>query len=287
MNLNRTIFFWGLIFNFGYLSTQALATEIDSADVDSSAQESGESVSDDQNKAQSATSADDSLNEEESQGTAKQTNDEDGSFNDSDAEEIDTENYGQQDNTYANSPMSIEIQAGRNWLKNGDFNTDFLEFSPSWYLFEDLPIKLGPVIRHEKFIHLTDNISSGQILDIRLRALAFWDFGLIAPYVTLESSIFSLGTMLIKDQVDEATNESGSIKLTTQSHELAVGSQFKITSQLYITAEWTAIAMRHITRDGTLVKTANETKTKTTRKYDQADNYHYMSASLGLLFELN
>jgi len=206
----------------------------------------------------------------------------------SDGDFIEGMGSGQGD-SYSETPLSIQIQAGRKWYKDNSFTLDIFEFITEWYLFESFPVKVGPTLSYNKFTHLSSGVAGGQILEIGLRASFFWDFGTWSPYFAMKYTMISSGSIDIKRQ-DGDTLERGSLDIDISGLNLIAGGQVMLAKQVYITLEGSLVNEEKIKQSGSLATVTrdenNAEVTRGSRLITESATKKFQSLSLGVLFEL-
>ncbi|MFW7379091.1 MAG: hypothetical protein ACOH5I_09820 [Oligoflexus sp.] len=191
--------------------------------------------------------------------------------------------------TMSDTPLSIQIQGGRKWYKDHSFDIDSFEFITEWYLFENLPIKVGPTLSYNNLINLNNGVAGGQILEFALRSSFFWDFGIWSPYAAFKYTIISSGSIDMKFQ-ESNTLTRGTLDLDVSGFDLKVGTQIKVARQMYVTLEGSLLNEETIKSSGRLATTSrDEDGTAINRGYINESNSNkekFQSISLGFLFEL-
>jgi hypothetical protein len=203
-----------------------------------------------------------------------------------DDNDLEDENYATSDlaideDSLANAPLSLDLKYGRTWIDQEVFNAEFIQFTPAWYISEDLPLKLGPTIRKEHFIDLENGYTTGGLMEIGIQGSFFWDYGFIAPYVAAEYTFLSRGNLTLNRSVD-GISEKGTIKLNSSGYELALGAQVNIYKDSYLILEAVVIGEKRIKKDGNIARNASEVVDAS----EPSKARSYRGASIGYLLEL-
>lgn len=217
------------------------------------------------------------------------TNDDDSQVEDNESEEeldLEDENYATkdlmiEDDTLSNSPLSIDVKIGRIWVDGEPFNAEFIQFTPAWYVLEDLPLKLGPTIRKEHFIDLETGYTAGGLMEIGLQGNFFWDYGFFTPYLSAEYTFLSRGN-LTQNKESGGVEEKGTIKLSSSGYELAIGAQVNLIKDSYLIFETVIIGEKRIKKSGEIVRGVNEVVDASSRSTARS----YRGVSIGYLIEL-
>lgn len=191
---------------------------------------------------------------------------------------------------YTDTPLSIQIQTGRKWYKNGDFNIDVFEFITEWYLFDNFPMKVGPTLAYNNLTSLSNGVVDGQILELGLRSSIFWDFGIWSPYVAMKYTTLSSGSIDIKNQISPFLMERGTLDLKVTGLDLMIGTQFKVAKQIYLTLETSLYNHEKISRSGRIGLVTKDEDTNDlsadTKELSVSTRKKFRSLSFGILFEL-
>ena len=218
--------------------------------------------------------------------TQNEIEDQDNENTASDDIELEDENYATNDlmiddDSLASAPLSIDIRCGRTWIDQEVFNAEFIQFTPSWYISEDLPFKLGPTIRKEHFIDLENGYTTGGLMEIGVQGSFFWDYGFFAPYLSAEYTFLSRGNLTLNRSID-GNSEKGTIKLSSSGYELAVGAQVNIYKDSYLILEAVFLGEKRIKKDGDIARNASEIVDISQPSKARS----YRGASIGYLLEL-
>ena len=114
-------------------------------------------------------------------------------------------------------PLSVQVQVANSVYDKDLFTANSLQLITEWYPSESLPLKLGANISYQNLSKASADISGGQFLQIAARASYFWDLDSWAPYIAVEKSLLTSGSVDLR-------------KLTDENVSLEATSQLKIDS---------------------------------------------------------
>ncbi|SMF62379.1 hypothetical protein [Pseudobacteriovorax antillogorgiicola] len=182
--------------------------------------------------------------------------------------------------------VDLNVLLGRRWYDEQDLAADVFQFTTEWS-FQDYPVRFGPSMSYLQLNPTDDFFDEGQLIELGVRATAFYDMESFLPYISLDYSFYSSGSIKGSSRIDNV-ERSGTLDITSKGLDVTLGFSV-IWSNYSFIVEASAHNSRTIAFEGNIgVATVDDNGDVTvqTEKRDTSDEDLFRSVLIGMGFEL-